>query len=338
VATLAELDATILAVAGDSKFSGLIGVDQASSSPLRRAIGLADRRWGVGFDTAMRASLASGTKGFTALAVMSLIESGVLQLDTTARSVLGDDLPEIDDAVTIEQLLAHRSGIGDYLDEDALGDINDHVMPIAVHRLACAEDYLEVLAGHPQVDPPGQRFVYNNGGFVVLALIAERVSGVAHDRLLIDRVCLPAGMHATSFLRADSLPNGVATGYLDAEGLRTNALHLPVIGCGDGGLFSTLDDMACFWRALFEGAIVPMRVVRSMTSVRSRSTERNGSYGLGFWLDHELPNVYLEGYDAGVSFRSLHDPDRGTTLTVISNWSNGAWPMLEALQLALGFE
>ena len=50
---------------------------------------------------------------------MSLVEEGRLGLDTTARSVLGDDLPLIDDTVTIEHLLAHRSGIGDYLDEDA---------------------------------------------------------------------------------------------------------------------------------------------------------------------------------------------------------------------------
>jgi beta-lactamase family protein len=57
-----------------------------------------------------RLGLASGGKGFTALAVVSLIEEGVLELSTTARSVLGGDLPLIDDRVTVEQLLAHRSG------------------------------------------------------------------------------------------------------------------------------------------------------------------------------------------------------------------------------------
>ena len=67
---------------------------------------------------AVRASRAA-TKGLTALAVVSLIEEGVLELSTTARSVLGDDLPLIDDDVTIEHLLSHRSGIGDYLDEEA---------------------------------------------------------------------------------------------------------------------------------------------------------------------------------------------------------------------------
>jgi CubicO group peptidase (beta-lactamase class C family) len=69
--------------------------------------------------------------------------------------VLGPDLPLVDDRVTIEQLLAHRSGIGDYFDEDSVGDVNDYVLPVPVHELACSEDYLSVLDGHPQQFAPG---------------------------------------------------------------------------------------------------------------------------------------------------------------------------------------
>jgi CubicO group peptidase (beta-lactamase class C family) len=334
---VSDLDETIDAVAADSAFSGLVAVDLPDHPPVRRAIGLADRRWRIPFETDMRAGIASGTKGFTALTVMALVESGALGLDTTARSLLRDDLPSIDDTVTIEHLLAHRSGIGDYLDEATLGDISDHVMSVPVHRLACAEDYLAVLDGYPQTAPPGDRFAYNNGGFVVLALLAERATGVAHDQLLIDTVCRPANMASTALLRSDSLAPRVATGYLDAHGLRTNALHLPLVGCGDGGAFTTLDDMTRFWEALFGGAVVSPSTVSLMTTIRSCSEHVNRSYGLGFWLDHERPTVSLEGYDAGVSFRSLHDPYRGTTLTVIGNWSDAAWPMLRALQPILGF-
>ena len=78
---------------------------------------------------------ASGTKGLTALTVMSLVERGELGLDTPARSVLGGDLALIDDRVTVEQLLAHRSGIGDYLDEDEVDDNNDYVLTVPVHEL-----------------------------------------------------------------------------------------------------------------------------------------------------------------------------------------------------------
>ena len=66
-----------------------------------------------------RFAVASGLKGYTAAVTMALVERGRLSLTTTARSLLGSDLPLIDDHVTIEQLLSHRSGIGDYLDESA---------------------------------------------------------------------------------------------------------------------------------------------------------------------------------------------------------------------------
>jgi CubicO group peptidase (beta-lactamase class C family) len=74
--------------------------------------------------------IASGTKGLTALTVMSLIEEGRLKMTTTARSVLGEDLPLIDDEVTVEHLLAHRSGIGDYFDEEIDRPITDYVLAI----------------------------------------------------------------------------------------------------------------------------------------------------------------------------------------------------------------
>ena len=101
-------------------------------------------------------------------------------------------------------------------------------MPVPVHLLASTEDYLRVLAGHRQVFAPGERFAYNNSGFVVLALIAERVSGIPFERLVQERVCEPAGMRDTAFLRSDEPAGRTALGYLDAHGLRTNVLHLPV--------------------------------------------------------------------------------------------------------------
>jgi CubicO group peptidase (beta-lactamase class C family) len=121
-----------------------------------------------------RLAMASGSKGLTALVVLSLVGDGTLALTTPARELLGDDLPLVDDRVTIEQLLAHRSGIGDYLDESAVSQIDDYVLSVPVHTLAESIDYLSVLEGHPQRFVPDERFDYNNAGFVILALLAER--------------------------------------------------------------------------------------------------------------------------------------------------------------------
>ena len=271
----------------------------------------------------------------TALAVVSLVEDGKLELTTTARSLLGDDLPLIGDDVTVEHLLAHRSGIGDYLDEDAGGAITDYVMPIPVHQLAAAEEYVAILDGFPAKFAPGERFAYCNGGFVVLAVLAERASGVAYHELVAERVCEPAGMHDTACLRSDELPGNTAMGYLAADGLRTNVLHLPVRGVGDGGIYTTAADVRAFWAAFFGGRIVSREWVAEMIRSRSDALE-SWQYGLGFWLRPSTSTVNIEGYDAGVSFRSLHNPDRDLTCTVISNWSDGAWPVLNSLEEKLG--
>jgi CubicO group peptidase (beta-lactamase class C family) len=309
------------AIAAANGFSGVVRVDRGDEIELAKAYGLTHRGHGIPNTLDTQFAIASGTKGFTALAVVSLVEDGLLALSTTARSVLGGDLPLIADEVTIEHLLSHRSGIGDYFDEDAGHEVTDYVIPVPVHELATTEQYLAVLDGHPTKFAAGERFAYCNGGYVVLALIAERTSGLAFHDLVRERVCEPAGMADTQFLRSDELPGRAALGYLTSDGARTNVFHLPVRGNGDGGIYSTAADISSFWRAFFAGEIVSTDWAAEM--VRRRS-ER---YGLGFWL-HESSNVVvLEGSDAGVSFRTLHDPGQRITRTVISNTSIGAWPI-----------
>ena len=223
--------------------------------------------------------------------------------------------------MTVEHLLAHRSGIGDYLDEDAGHGIDDYVMPVPVHELATTEDYLAVLDGHPTVFAPGERFAYCNSGYVVLALIAERTSGVPFHELVRQRVCEPAGMADTEFLRSDELPGRAALGYLAIDGVsRTNVFHLPVRGSGDGGIYSTVADISSFWAAFFAGRIVPADRVAELVRPRSERVRTR-------LLAPSRGAVALEGSDAGVSFRSVHDPSRRITHTVVSNESDGAWPI-----------
>jgi CubicO group peptidase (beta-lactamase class C family) len=201
-----------------------------------------------------------------------------------------------------------------------------------VHELATTEQYLAVLDGHEPKFAPGEQFSYCNGGYVVLALIAERASGVPFHELVFERVCQPAGMGDSEFLRSDELPGRAALGYLTNDaGSRTNVLHLPVRGSGDGGIYSTAADVSSFWSSLFAGRIVPADRVAEMMRPRSEVPRMSSRYGLGFWLHESSDIVALEGYDAGVSFRSTHDPSRMITHTVISNTSEGAWPIARFL-------
>jgi CubicO group peptidase (beta-lactamase class C family) len=317
-------------------FSGVVRLDRSSGTELSAAYGIADRAHGIRNTVDTLFATASGSKGLTALAVMGLVERGALELGTTARSLLGEDLPLIADDVTIEHLLAHRSGIGDYLDEGAVDDIGDYVMPVSVHELATTEQFLPVLGGHETVFPAGERFAYNNGGYLVLALLAERVSGVDFHELVRTLVCEPAGMVDTAFLRSDELPGRAALGYLSVDGLRTNVFHLPVLGNGDGGIYSTAADLSAFWDALFAGRIVSPERVAVMIRPHSDWPKESKRYGLGLHLHATGDAVWLEGYDAGVSFASLHQPSKSITYTGMSNWSKGAWPIIELLDDRLG--
>src|SRR5918993_189486 len=262
---------TVEAVVGSTGFSGVVRVDSGGSTVLDAAFGLADRRHGVPMTTSTRLGTASGTKGLTAL----------------------------------------------------------HVLTVPVHTLETTEDYVPVLDGHSQVFEPGERCVYNNSAFVVLAIVAGRVGGHPFEDLLVERVCRPAGMTSTSFLRGDDLPGDAATGYPWTDRDRTNVLHLPVVGSGDGGAYSTSADVAAMWGSLFAGRILPAEVVEDAMRRRNGTTSE-AAYGLGFELRGDGV-VALTGSDAGVSFRSVHDRRTDVTWTVISNTSEGAWPVARIL-------
>lgn len=326
-----DLEESLDRVAAETGFSGVVRIDEDGST-FTRAYGMAHRGFGVPIDLDTQFAVASGGKTFTALALIRLVVDGVISLDTTARSILGADLPLIADDVTVEHLLSHRSGIGDYLDEDAEDyDPEDYPMKSPVQLLDNTEAFLVELEGYPTSFPAGERFSYCNGGFVVLALIAERAGGAPYHRLVEESVIDPAGLADTGFFRTDEPSGRMALGYLDETGLRTNIFHLPVRGNGDGGIYTTVGDLSRLWATFFGGEIVPQDWVMEMTRPHADASGEGAGYGLGFWLDDDGPGVKIIGGDTGASCYSRHDPTTGSTRTVLSNTVGGAWPMARHL-------
>ena len=321
-----NIDGGVLgAAAVDRRLSGVVAIDRADESLYERCAGFAHRALAVPNTRRTRFALASGGKIMTALGILRLVESGVVQLGDPVRPILGDDLPLIDDAVTIEHLLGHTSGIGDYLDEEADWQPTDYILPVPVHTLADTEAFVPVVDGFAQTSEPGERFSYNNGGYIVLAVIIDRLSDVGYHAHVEREVCGRAGLTGTTFLRSDDLPADAALGYLFDDGNRTNVLHLPVRGNGDGGIYSGVDDLHTFWQALVTGRIVGPDLVQTMITPRHDVPAEGLRYGLGCWLHPTGDAIMVEGYDAGVSMRSIHDPTTRITATVLANTSEGAW-------------
>ena len=321
-----------------ARFTGVAAVDVADRRVLERCEGFIHRALRVPMTPQTRIGVASGSKAFTALAVMRLVEDGELRLEQPVRGLLGDDLECIGDEVTIEHLLTHTSGIGDYLDEDSEWEASDFVLSLPVHTLTTAEAFLPMLEGHPRTFAPGERFAYCNGGYIVLAVVLERATGATYHDVVRRLVFEPAGLEHTDYLPLNALPADAAPGYVFSEGDLVNTLHLPVLGNGDGGAFTTADDLHRFWLALIAGRIVSRGTVAEMIRPRHDVPEEKMRYGMGFWLHRTHSVPVIEGYDPGVSFRSTHLIDTQTTVSVLGNSTEGAWPVISALAQAIDAE
>jgi CubicO group peptidase (beta-lactamase class C family) len=110
------------------------------------------------------------------------------------------------------------------------------VLVSPVHELDTTEAFLAERDGQPANFVAGERFSYCNGGYILLALIAERASGTGYHDLVKDQVLAPAGLTDTALLRSDEPFMLMALIYLYPDGLGTNVLHLPVRGNGDARL------------------------------------------------------------------------------------------------------
>lgn len=328
-----ELDtAQIADAAAQYPFSGVVTQHVGSARVFEFAQGFANRGLAVPVDVDTQFGIASGSKGFTALAIMRLAEEGALRLDQPVREFLRDDLPLIDEAVTIGHLLEHTSGIGDYIDEDDdEADVADFVLTVPVHTLTTAESFIPAIDGLAQRSEAGAEYAYNNSGYVVLGIVLERVTGVRFQDAVTQLVLDPAGMTNSGFLHLNDLPGSVALGYLEPEGNLVNTLHLPIAGSADGGGFTTADDMHAFWCALAAGRIVTADTLDLMVRIRHEDVEDGLASGLGLYLHPSGRMWALSGYDAGQSFYSWHIPETQTTATVLGNTSDGSWGVMRTV-------
>jgi len=163
-------------------------------------------------------------------------------------------------------------------------------------------------------------------------MIIEAASRQPYHDFIENQVFAVAGMNRSGFFRTDNLPADTAIGYLrEGETWRSNMFRVPVRGCGDGGAYSTLDDIRKFWQSLKTFRFVKKELLAELLFPRQYCERQKLKYGYGFWLDDMAGQMILEGYDVGVSFRSAQGMNRDDGYTVISNTSSGAWPIVNII-------
>lgn len=318
------------------EFSGVVTIKKEGVIIFDNASGFLERSNKVKMEKNTKFGIASGTKFFTALGILKLIEEDKLKLDDYAFNYIEKEFSTYDKKVTIKQLLTHTSGIPDYYDEDFIEDFDTFKLSVPWFELRKPSDYLNEMPHREMKFNPGEIFNYNNSGFIFLSVIIEKITGNYYE--YIHKILANINIKNTGFYCLDALPNNTAIGYLnnDLNSYENNIYKLPIIGGGDGGIFTNTYDLLYIWEELIKGNIINIELVNEMISPQIYDSN-NIYYGYGIWLKKENNSYipYLIGSDPGVSFYSCYIPDKKISCNILSNTSDGVWGILSDIKKIL---
>ena len=264
-----KIDQLLTALSIDESFSGVVLVAERGDIIYHRAFGLANREWGIKNTVSTKFKIGSVSKPFTAMLCLQLVSEGLLDLKGTISDYLPEFTGESADRITIEHLLTHTSGIRCSAENEAV-----------VERLSHKpSDFIKYIEDERLLFAPGEGFSYSNLGYCLLALIAERVSGVSFGELLERYIFRPLKMNETKQYDASLVEQCIASGYEYnlLDGFRCSSWIDPSYALGCGGLISTAYDLLCFDKALYTNELIPDHLKEKMFS-----PSKSGNYGYGW--------------------------------------------------------
>lgn len=327
------IDAIMQAYTGDVPGASVLVV--RDGVPLvRRAYGLANLEERIAATPATNYRLASVTKQFTAASILLLAEDGRLTLDDHIRKWL-PSLPETDEAITIRHLLTHTGGLIDYEDimpdagnEDPVTDFSKQLRDIDVLHLLEKEQRVYFAAG--------TNYRYSNGGYSMLALIVERASGQSFPSFLHERIFKPLDMRNTLayVVEGPPVPNR-AYGYtpVDGQWQRTDQSLTSAV-LGDGGIYSSIDDLAKWDAALYDNRLLSEASRKLAFTPWTKTDDASIEYGFGWRITGET--LWHSG--ESIAFRNVivRYPQRHLSVIILTN-RNDPEPYRMALQIAEQF-
>lgn len=264
--------------------------------------------------------LASITKTMTGAVILQLAEERRLSLDDSVSRWLGTR-PNLAPGVTIRQLLNHTSGVGSY-DGGAL------IRARADRRHVFTADELIAALPAPQFTP-GERTLYTNSAFVILARVAEHVTGQPMHRLLRERLWAPSRLTEIFMVGHEPAPGPVPRAYsLWGHVQPLDDLSRITVGHGAGAVYASARAVARWGRALFGDSLLSPATQRAMRTLVPAAGNIPGESGAGLGIrGYDFGGRRQLGHSGGSPFGSslmLYDPDRRITVAVLTNQATGA--------------
>lgn len=321
-----EMEALIQGYAKDGRFMGTIRVSQDGRTVIDKGYGLSDTSSKTPNRPETRYHIASITKSLTATAIFMLQDRGQLSIDDPISRYI-PSAPAAWDGITLRHLLAHTSGIADYL--PAIWQ--HHSETFTPEQLA------EIVRQLPTEFKPGERYQYSNSGYILLGAVIEKVSGKSYGAFMRENIFAPLHMDATEYnpeadrSRHPHPPTNHASGYLVGDDGPVIADYWSLsAGFSAGGVISTSADLYKWQRALFDGRLIS---TKSLTEMESHSLGLARYTTDGQILFGHAGNV--PGYVSQITYQ----PDKKLSVIVLGNLNNSApvWISSALTSLANGF-
>jgi D-alanyl-D-alanine carboxypeptidase len=315
------LDSFIAAYAKEHNFNGTILIQKEGKVTSTRSFGLANIPFQVPNARQTKYKIASITKLFTSVLILQLHEQGRIELDRTIGTYLPDYTGEGAGKVTIHQLLNHTSGLANF---DTVKDMESALKSgLPTYQTPYTSDQLLAkFCSGKLVNPPGKVFDYNNGDYIILGKILERLQGKTYEQVLRERILQPLRMRHTGMLHQSDILPGLADTYFFRDDLKALASDLPVYPenwYAAGGMYSTVDDLLVFSNALFGGRLLKKETVALMTKPGL------DDYGYGLWSyetkikGRKHRAVKRPGRIMGAQTQLYHFLDEDVTVVILSN-------------------
>ncbi len=284
----------------------------------RKAFGSADLELNVPMKPENVFELGSITKQFTAVAILMLMEQGKLHLEDTITRFI-PDYPTHGKKITIHQLLNHTSGIKSYTDMASFEKLARTDMS--------PTELIAVFKNEPMDFDPGEKWHYNNSGYILLGSIIEKASGQSYASFIQEHIFNKLGMvHSYYGSKSTLIPNR-AHGYQPTKDGFANADYLSMsLPYAAGSLMSTVDDMLLWSQAIHNNTLI---TAASKQKAFSNYTLNNGDldyYGYG-WAPNEIngiPTIEHGGGIFGYTTMGIYAPAQNLYAIVLTNTSSPA--------------
>jgi len=278
----------------------------------RKAFGKANLELNVDMQPNNVFQIGSMTKQFTAMSVLMLMEEGKLKLDDDITLFI-PDYPTGGKSLTIHHLLTHTSGVKDYTRMKS-------IMDIAKKDLS-PKELVEFFMNEPMQFSPGEKFEYNNSGYVLLGYIVELVSGETYEDFVEKRIFQKIGMNDSRYANDREVIKNRAYGYHN-RGEFTNkmiiSLHIPY---ASGALMSTVDGMLKWQEAINNNVLVKQSTINKAFTKYTLNNGDQLTYGYGWHLkDIEgIPTREHGGSIFGYKSMAVYVPSKDIYVIGFSN-------------------